>query len=36
MGVVENYEGGKRDEGEGEKCSTKSLDARAHWDGVKE
>jgi hypothetical protein len=36
MPVVEDYEGGKRDEGEGEKCGTKSLDVRAHWEDVKE
>jgi hypothetical protein len=36
MPVVEDYEGGKRDEGEGEKCGTKSLNVCAHRDDVKE
>jgi len=36
LGVVEDYERGKRDEGEGKKCSTQGLDASAPWNGPKE
>lgn len=36
MSVVEDYEGGKGEEGEREECSTESVDARGHWDRVRE